>query len=131
MWRASCFTLSDLPNRLIIQDRQENVNHTKVIVEALRNGQAPEYDERDVRMEDLARASVDVEAWSKVEEGQKFELIDPFAVKFRQTRAATVQRKCESNGLIVVCIDGRDPAKDSFPIHLTSCSQSSTPINLK
>ncbi|ULU11533.1 hypothetical protein L3Y34_015159 [Caenorhabditis briggsae] len=97
---------------------EEYIQHTAKITLALMNGQEPEYHIDDIRFTDLSREDVDKEKWENMKVGLKFELIDPLAQEFRKLNVASVISLCNSNGYIIVGIDGPDMNDESFPLHI-------------
>ncbi|KAF1745629.1 hypothetical protein GCK72_022076 [Caenorhabditis remanei] len=100
--------------------KKDYIAHTKRIAADLKAGKTPKFLEEDVTFDDLPHEKVDEEAWKRVKVGQKFELIDPLDQKFQILHVASIISFCETDGYMIVGMDGPDQLDDSFPIHINN-----------
>ncbi|KAF1768369.1 hypothetical protein GCK72_000181 [Caenorhabditis remanei] len=100
--------------------KKDYIEHTKRIAADLKAGKPPKFLKEDVTFDDLPHEKVDEEAWSRLKVGQKFELIDPLAQQFKLLHVASIISFCETDGYMIVGMDGPDQLDESFPIHINN-----------
>ncbi|UMM26446.1 hypothetical protein L5515_010143 [Caenorhabditis briggsae] len=98
--------------------KKDYVEHTSKIARAISKGEEPPYHENDITFEMLAREPIDAEKWSKLEVGQKFELLDPLSQQFKDLHVASILSFCQTNGYLIIGMDGPQAMEESFPIHV-------------
>lgn len=107
-------------NKYKLCAKEDYVEHTRAIAEALERGEEPDYHPDDIGFNDLRRESVDKNLWDLVKVGMKFELIDPLAQTFKNLRVASVMDLMRSDGYMVIGVDGPDQQAERLPIHISN-----------
>ncbi|CAP30001.2 Protein CBG10648 [Caenorhabditis briggsae] len=102
--------------KIIAQD--EYLRHTQKIRDAIKAHQPPAYDPEDIQETMLRREAIPKNLWSRIEEGQKLEFLDPLDAKQNELTVATVRKVCTTHGYVIVSADGSD--EETVPIHVMS-----------
>ncbi|CAP30000.1 Protein CBG10647 [Caenorhabditis briggsae] len=101
---------------IVAQD--DYITHTEKIRDAIKAQQHPAYDPEDIQETMLRREAIPKNLWSRIEEGQKLEFLDPLDAKQNKLTVASVRKVCITHGYVIVSADGDD--EETVPIHVMS-----------
>ncbi|CAI5438483.1 unnamed protein product [Caenorhabditis angaria] len=107
-------------NGYSLDAKKEYKKHTEKIASQIEKGEQANYAEKDVTPQHFQRPSLNKDNLAKIKVGQKLELIDPLAQQFQDLKVASVLKVLNSEGYVVIGMDGPDAEEDSVPLYVSS-----------